>query len=333
MLKYVKTNQTFLEQKDAGNIEDTDIVFIEDVSNIWTHGHCFCQEDPSQVGKDVTGNEFIINGSNVTAGANAEIFNDYDNNIASGKYSHAENYNTIAKGNYSHAEGYGTLASGAASHTEGTYTNASSAYQHVRGKYNEIDTNGLYNTIIGNGTSDADRRNIFTIDWDGNVACSGKITQGSQSITNDNDLISLQYLQNTLSNIQTWVSENFVLRDTQGGEIIYNGDPANPNFGTVTLTKSLSNFTYIEIFAMTDDKHVIYQKVYNPDGLKVSFNAGLVGHTNFFTKCKVYSLSGTTIETAKYGENNMAGMWGTHNPSTFERSDEYIGIYKVLGFY
>lgn len=146
-------------------------------------------------------------------------------------------------------------------------------------------------------------------------------------------IIDINTLSRCINNLRTWVSENFVSRDTRGGEIIYNGDPANPNYGTVTLTKSLSNFTYIEIYAMTDDKHVIYQKVYNPDGLKVSFNAGLVGHTNFFTKCKVYSLSGTTIETAKYGENNMAGMWGTHNPSTFERSDAYIGIYKVLGFY
>lgn len=146
-------------------------------------------------------------------------------------------------------------------------------------------------------------------------------------------LITLDNISRLVDNIKTWVSDNFMLRDTQGGEIIYDGDPANPNYGTVTLTKSLSNFTYIEIFAMTDDKHVIYQKVYNPDGLMVSFNAGLVGHANFFTKCKVYSLSGTTIQTAKYGENNMAGMWGTHNTSTFERSDEYIGIYKVLGFY
>jgi hypothetical protein len=146
------------------------------------------------------------------------------------------------------------------------------------------------------------------------------------------NIITLDNISRLVNNIKTWVSDNFMLRDTQGGEIIYDGDPANPNYGTVTLTKSLSNFTYIEIFAMTDDKHVLYQKVYNPDGLKVSFNAGLVGHTNFFTKCKVYSLSGTTIQTAKYGENNMAGMWGTHNTSTFTRSDEYIGIYKVLGF-
>ena len=146
-------------------------------------------------------------------------------------------------------------------------------------------------------------------------------------------LITLDNISRLVDNIKTWVSNNFISKDTQGGEIIYNGDPSNPNYGTVTLTKSLSNFTYIEIFAMTDDKHVIYQKVYKPDGLKVSFNAGLVGGTNFFTKCKVYQLSGTTISTATYGSQNiiMAGMWGTHNTATFERSDRFIGIYKIIG--
>lgn len=148
-------------------------------------------------------------------------------------------------------------------------------------------------------------------------------------------IITLNSINRLVSNLKSWVTDTFVSKDTRGGEIIYDGDPANSNFGTVTLTQSLSNFTYIEIFAMTDDKHVIYQKVYHPDGLMVSFNAGLVGGTNFFTKCKVYSLSGTTIQTATYGSQNiiMAGMWGTHNTVTFERSDRFIGIYKILGYY
>ena len=148
-------------------------------------------------------------------------------------------------------------------------------------------------------------------------------------------IITLNSINRLVSNLKSWVTDTFVSKDTRGGEIIYDGDPANSNFGTVTLTQSLSNFTYIEIFAMTDDKHVIYQKVYHPDGLMVSFNAGLVGGTNFFTKCKVYSLSGTTIQTATYGSQNiiMAGMWGTHNTATFERSDRFIGIYKIIGYY
>ena len=49
-----------------------------------------------------------------------EIFNDYDNNKATGNYSHAEGTNTVALGNHSHAEGYHTVAFGNNSHAEGS---------------------------------------------------------------------------------------------------------------------------------------------------------------------------------------------------------------------
>jgi hypothetical protein len=291
---------TFEEKLSEGAVTNEDVSFIKDSKEIYTN-NCYWGGDIKTVGKDVTGTVFNINGSNTTAGTNAEIFNDYTNNIASGKYSHAEGYQTIAKGSYTHAEGYGTFANGAAAHaegyntqataryahaegasciasgnnshaegnesksvghyshaegnvttanggyshtegnytktgengtyahaegsyteansvgchaegnhtisaaafahTEGMYTKAISPYQHVRGKYNAIDTEGKYNTIIGNGTSESDRRNIFTIDWVGNVICDGKITiNDSCEIVNDGDLVSLKYLQTVLNN-------------------------------------------------------------------------------------------------------------------------------------
>lgn len=90
-------------------------------------------------------------------GEGAEIFNNYNEqiidyvtippNIASGKYSHAENLGTHASGDYSHAEGRGTKASlncchaegdnseaeGEASHAEGMQTRASGMASHVEG--------------------------------------------------------------------------------------------------------------------------------------------------------------------------------------------------------
>ena len=65
-----------------------------------------------------------------------EIFNDYENNIAT-TYAHAEGGNTTASGDYSHAEGHNTIAS--------------SENQHVQGKYNVEDIDGKYVFIIGNG--------------------------------------------------------------------------------------------------------------------------------------------------------------------------------------
>jgi hypothetical protein len=67
--------------------------------------------------------------------------------------------NCSASGNYSHAEGDGTKASG------GT--------QHVQGKFNAEDAAGTYAHIVGNGTSDNNRKNAHTIDWDGNAWFSG----------------------------------------------------------------------------------------------------------------------------------------------------------------
>jgi len=231
-------------------------------------------------GENVAGQSFDIDGTATTAGENAEIFNDYKNNIAAGKYSHAEGYQTTAKSSYSHAEGYDTLAAGAAAHaegydtkataryahaegasttasgnnshaegnnttssghyshaegnfttaaggyshaegnyaqtgedgtyahaegsntkalktgahaegnyteanavfahTEGYYTKAGSPYQHVRGKYNIVDENNTYSTIIGNGDADS-RKNIHTLDWDGNAWFTGDIYVGSTS--------------------------------------------------------------------------------------------------------------------------------------------------------
>ena len=52
-------------------------------------------------------------------GIGAEIFNSYEDNIASGNNSHAEGDRTTASGDYSHAEGWYTEAVGDYSHAEG----------------------------------------------------------------------------------------------------------------------------------------------------------------------------------------------------------------------
>ena len=48
-----------------------------------------------------------------------EIFNNYENNVASGKQSHAEGTNTTASGDYSHANGSGNTSAGYASFSSG----------------------------------------------------------------------------------------------------------------------------------------------------------------------------------------------------------------------
>lgn len=65
----------------------------------------------------------------------AEIFNDYENNIAAGKNAHAEGQETNATGPRAHAEGYKTTVYAADSHAEGRSTWALGAQSHVEGMY------------------------------------------------------------------------------------------------------------------------------------------------------------------------------------------------------
>ena len=152
-----------------------------------------------------------------------EISNNYETNVASGYYSHAEGNSTKAKGNESHAEGIMTIAEGAGSHAEGSGTKAEGIgshaegsntvasgffshsegkgtisagdYQYVGGTYNIADTDGKYAHIVGNGTSDADRRNAYTLDWDGNAWFAGKVLIGG---TNQDDAKELASKETTL---------------------------------------------------------------------------------------------------------------------------------------
>lgn len=110
---------------------------------------------------------------------------------ASGDDSHTEGMCTTASGQSSHAEGEHTEASEIGAHAEGSYTKAMGAYSHAGGvgtiAKNDYQTViGRYNAhknsafIIGNGSSDTERSNALTVDWDGNI--TGK------SLTSANDL-------------------------------------------------------------------------------------------------------------------------------------------------
>ena len=66
-------------------------------------------------------------------GTNAEVFNDYTGNKATGSYSHAEGSGTEASGLTSHAEGLNTTASRSGSHAEGSGTVASGGDSHAEG--------------------------------------------------------------------------------------------------------------------------------------------------------------------------------------------------------
>ena len=137
-----------------------------------------------------------------------------NHSIASSDWAHAEGYSTTASGKYSHAEGNSATASGESSHAEGSYSKASSdwshaegyytraysQYQHVQGKYNIEDTANKYAHIVGNGTTNANRSNAHTLDWEGNAWYSGKLSQEGTP-TEDKDLATKKYVDDKFENI------------------------------------------------------------------------------------------------------------------------------------
>jgi hypothetical protein len=100
-------------------------------------------------GQKVKGKEYTIDGSQVTAGDGAEVFNDYANNIASGRNSHAEGSSTTASGMLSHAEGWSTVASGSYTHAEGYESVASGDYSHAEGWDTEATNQGAHSEGFG----------------------------------------------------------------------------------------------------------------------------------------------------------------------------------------
>lgn len=93
-----------------------------------------------------------------------------------------ENYTlgngSIAAGNMSVAEADNSFAFG-------DHSYAASELQTVIGRYNIIDDETKFALIVGNGTSDANRKNILTIDWEGNVNIQGTITDGKGNSLNE----------------------------------------------------------------------------------------------------------------------------------------------------
>lgn len=105
-----------------------------------------------------------------------------------GYASHAEGEGSIAKGNYSHAEGSNTEAIGVGSHAGGYKSNASAPYsfchgtelrtvgilpQAAFGRFNETNSSMLFS--IGNGSSDTNRKNAFSINDFGTMTFNSNV--------------------------------------------------------------------------------------------------------------------------------------------------------------
>ena len=166
------------------------------------------------------------------------------NTEAGGSFaSHAEGNETKATEVMAHAEGYKTVASGAGSHAEGFGTKASGQFQHAQGKYNVEDTEEKYAHIVGGGTSDTDRKNIFTLDWNGNAEFAGDVKTNDGASLNDlND--KSNSMSTDISGIQEKLAEQRGSRWNEGTEITGTSTTATV-FSESGITDALVNDQYL----------------------------------------------------------------------------------------
>lgn len=153
-------------------------------------------------------------------------------------YGHAEGLATEA-GERAHAEGAGSKALGAMSHAGGENTIAARIAQTAIGRYNVRDTTsasdnyGTYALIIGNGTSDTNRSNALTVEWDGTVhhgtdyqtSTIGDIFTAASGVT----VVGAQYAQ--------WGKMAQVYLQLQYNSNIGAGNISNINLGTIAAGK------------------------------------------------------------------------------------------------
>lgn len=211
--------------------------------------------------------------------------------VANEAYAHAEGEYSQANNVGAHAEGFGTIAQGKYSHAEGLNTLASGDYQHVQGAFNESSFDMAH--IIGGGTSEDDRKNIHTIDWDGNAWFAGNITIGA-----DNKSVATA----DLSNIKAEVFRQKAEQAGVSGAV----KSVNGKVGEVEISaEDLNTYTKDEINSKISS-------VYKFKGTQVPFNLNNIENVEVGD---VYNmLDSGTIPT----ESQM------HMVSVVEITDEFI---------
>lgn len=258
--------------------------------------------------------------------------------VAVGDYSHAEGHNTKALWASSHAEGESTIARGWRSHAEGYGTVANGRNQHVSGTYNIADNR--YLVIVGNGSSDSSRSNAYTLDTNGNAWYSGEVYVGSTSGTHKDNgskkLITLGEIPIASSRILGLVKVGSGLGIGTDGTLNVTGVPVvlysnnNGSNGTITLSQTAANFSYLEIYYAKGGSTALTcsVKIDSPNGKTVALNWSQFLDTWAQLEIGHIKISGTSItrDSTKNGGVNLSG-----NGNSIFKVNE-LSIYKVLGY-
>lgn len=164
--------------------------------------------------------------------------------VAQGLYSHAEGYMTNAEGEASHAAGRNTIAQGNHSYAGGYNTKATASEQFVIGRWNELKQDALF--IVGAGSSEAERKNVFEVWWTGDAYVNGEkvMTKANRyahyitNLTSDSDNITEYDGVVIYSNRETpYASWGEIENDVKRGASMW------CNYGNNTAWKKIQGFS------------------------------------------------------------------------------------------
>ena len=171
---------------------------------IWSAASGFCASARNSA--TASGTYADASGSGTTASGTASRTGGIGT-VASADAADAGGIQTAASSQGACSRGYKTKASGPFSMAEGYCTEAGGQHQHVQGRYNVVDTESLYADIVGGGTSGEDRKNIYTLDWQGNARFAGDVTNGN-GVSVDSLKAELDAVPG-LREIQAWCTSMF----------------------------------------------------------------------------------------------------------------------------
>ena len=154
-----------------------------------------------------------------------EIFNDYQNNSAMGKYSHSEGYCTVA----------------------------SADCEHVQGRYNLEDNPSGYSFVIGNGSASTACSNAMTVDWSGNTYIQGNLSAdtvyGNAMKDGSGRVITEFYQQKVSAGTNIGLDKDNYIISSYTNTYNINGDDTDANYESgITEVSEVGAYQVTEYF-------------------------------------------------------------------------------------
>ena len=262
--------------------------------------------------------EYTIDGA---SGTYATIQNDVTNNVASGRYAHAEGHQTTASGDGSHAEGNDTTASGDGSHAEGNDTTASGDGSHAEGQESVASGTDSHaegtGSVTGVNAQASHAQNYHTRASSPYQTAIGKFNKGD----------GLKTYALIIGNGTSDTARNNALAVTWGGDVeIDLGSQHTATCPTAASTVTKVVTTTDGDFELTSGAYVLVTFTYAPTS-NVSLNVDSTG-----SKAAYYNGSRVNASNGAWAAGDTVRFMydGTYYQEIDEGDDVDIDIYNLL---